>query len=75
MRKLPYFVALLLAGCLPILSESTPATFNPATQVFRLDAANTSYAFGVNARGELQQIYWGGRLASTDAFPKARAHA
>ena len=27
--------------------------------VFRLDGGNTTYAFGVNERGELQQIYWG----------------
>jgi hypothetical protein len=26
--------------------------------VFRLDSGHTTYAFGVNERGELQQIYW-----------------
>jgi len=31
-----------------------------------------SYAFGLNARGELQQIYWGGRLGANDAIPQAR---
>ena len=35
--------------------------------VFRLDGADTTYAFGVNERGELQQIYWGGRLRAADA--------
>ena len=30
-----------------------------------------TYAFGVNARGELQQLYWGGRLGATDHIPAA----
>jgi len=39
--------------------------------LFRLDGGNTTYAFGVNERGELQQIYWGGRIAAADPIPKA----
>ena len=34
--------------------------------VFRFDSADTTYAFGVNERGELQQIYWGGRIGAND---------
>jgi len=52
-------------------AQSPAATYNPATRVFRLDGGDVSYVFGVNARGELQQIYWGGRLATTDTFPAA----
>jgi alpha-galactosidase len=37
-------------------------------QVFRLDGGNSTYAFGVNERGELQPIYWGGRLGAHDAI-------
>ncbi len=37
-----------------------------SSQVFRLDGGNTTYAFGVNERGELQPIYWGGRLVAHD---------
>ena len=40
-------------------------------QRFRLDGGNTTYAFGVNERGELQPIYWGGRVAASDAIPAA----
>jgi alpha-galactosidase len=36
-------------------------------QVFRLDGGNSTYAFGVNERGELQAIYWGGKLGPGDA--------
>jgi alpha-galactosidase len=36
--------------------------------VFRLDGGGTTYAFGVNERGELQQIYWGGRLGTKDVI-------
>jgi alpha-galactosidase len=43
------------------------------TQVFRLDGGNSTYAFGVNERGELQPLYWGGRLASHDIVPPAHS--
>jgi alpha-galactosidase len=38
---------------------------------FRLDGGDSTYAFGVNQRGELQQIYWGGKIAAGDTIPKA----
>ncbi|HEV2215307.1 MAG TPA: glycoside hydrolase family 36 N-terminal domain-containing protein, partial [Terracidiphilus sp.] len=62
----------LVLGCAGAgLRAQTDAQFLPATKVFRLDGGNVTYAFGVNARGELQQLYWGGRLAATDAIPQA----
>jgi alpha-galactosidase len=42
-------------------------------QVFRLDGGNSTYAFGVNERGELQPLYWGGRLGAHDAVPSAHS--
>jgi alpha-galactosidase len=65
--------ALVLAACLGAPAQPASINFDPATHVFRLDGGNMSYAFGVNARGELQQIYWGGALAASDAFPQAVA--
>jgi alpha-galactosidase len=50
----------------------TAASFDPAAKVFRLDGGGVSYLFGVNPRGELQQLYWGGRLAAADRFEQAR---
>jgi hypothetical protein len=38
-------------------------------QVFRLDGGNSTYAFGVNERGELQTLYWGGRLGRRKSMP------
>jgi alpha-galactosidase len=43
------------------------------TQVFRLDGGNSTYAFGVNERGELQPLYWGGRLGARDTIPHAQS--
>ena len=60
---------LLAAVC--AVAQSTPLHFDAATRVFRLDGGNVSYVFGVNPRGELQQLYWGGRLGANDSFPKA----
>ncbi len=62
-------VAALLTASVFALAQ--PAAFDPAAKVFRLDGGNVSYVFGVNPRGELQQLYWGGRLGSTDAFSPA----
>ena len=42
-------------------------------QVFRLDGGNSTYAFGVNERGEVQSLYWGGRLGPHDSIPPAHS--
>jgi alpha-galactosidase len=42
-------------------------------QVFRLDGGNSTYVFGVNDHGELQPIYWGGRLGAHDPIPSAHS--
>src|SRR5258708_39697024 len=57
---------LLLSASVIASSQPASTTFDSATKVFRLDGGNVSYVFGVNPRGELQQIYWGGKLAATD---------
>lgn len=56
----------LLSASLMAVAQPPAATYDEATKTFRLDGGNVTYAFGVNARGELQQLYWGGKLAATD---------
>jgi alpha-galactosidase len=75
-------VTTLLFACLPgdcAFSQTVPplvANPDPAFgTIFRLDGGNSTYAFGVNQRGELQQIYWGGRIAAADPIPKASVEA
>jgi alpha-galactosidase len=58
------FLLTLFAAC-----ASTAQT----VQVFRLDGGNSTYAFGVNERGELQPLYWGGRLGPQDRVPPAHS--
>jgi alpha-galactosidase len=71
MLKAFTFAALLLS--LPALAPAQAMVrFDPGTKVFRMDGGDTSYAFGVNQHGELQQLYWGGRLGARDGFPQAR---
>ena len=62
---------LVLSTSLIGFSQSSAARFDEATKVFRLEGGNVSYAFGVNTRGELQQLYWGGRIATADSVPAA----
>lgn len=64
-----------LVGCVlmaaPVVAQ---AKFDAATKVFRLDGGDVTYAFGVNERGELQSVYWGGRLSAQDALPVTKSH-
>ncbi len=69
MLKTFTFGAMFAASILA--AQSAAVHFDGTTKVFRLDGGNVTYSFGVNARGELQQLYWGGRLAETDAVPAA----
>jgi alpha-galactosidase len=68
-----FSLALVCLAC-PLLVVAQDATvhFDASTRVFRLDGGDASYVFGVNTRGELQQLYWGGRLGAKDSFPKAK---
>ncbi len=70
MLKAVSLLALIAASSLSCFAQSAPI-FDPSTKVFRLDGGDVSYVFGVNARGELQQLYWGGKLAGSDRFSEA----
>jgi alpha-galactosidase len=58
--------------CLSMFAAAQSGIYDSASKIFRLDGGNVSYVFGVNSRGELQQLYWGGRLAASDHFPPAQ---
>src|SRR6266702_5971834 len=64
---LPVFTSFLFT-CL-----SAPTIMAQAPEVFRLDGGDSTYAFGVNERGELQTLYWGGRLGAHDRIPPAHS--
>lgn len=68
LRAVPYVAALV---AFPTLAHAE-ARFDPASRMFRLDGGKVTYAFGVNANGALQSVYWGARLASSDSL-KAEA--
>jgi alpha-galactosidase len=63
---------ILLVAPMLAFAQSANVRFDAGTKVFRLDGGGVSYVFGVNRRGELQQLYWGGRLGATDSFPQPR---
>ena len=62
---------ILLANPLPACAD---AQFDPATRMFRLEGAQVTYAFGVNAAGALQSVYWGPRLAASDKLEAVAPH-
>jgi alpha-galactosidase len=65
-------LVVLLAASLAVSAQLAVASFDATSKVFRLDGGPTSYVFGVNEKGELQQLFWGGRLGATDSFQQAR---
>ena len=68
------FCALLTLILVASATAQNPAaiSFNTQTKVFRIDAANQTYAFGINDKNALQPVYWGQRLGATD--PLAAPH-
>jgi len=75
--RLSTFALLLclgLHGRAGIAQEHTATVrFDAATKVFRIDAAETSYALGINEDQQVQTLYWGKRLPASDSFTAAKA--
>ena len=71
MLKVLSATTLFVAAALAAQAQFSPVSFDPAAKVFRLDGGGVSYVFGVNPRGELQQLYWGERLEASDGFAQA----
>ena len=65
--------AILFAIFAARLSVAQTAARPTAGPVFRLDGGNSTYAFGVNERAELQALYWGGRVGLHDPIPSAHS--
>ena len=63
-----------LAALLVLMLFARGSVWAQTGQVFRLDGGNATYAFGVNERGELQTLYWGGRLGPDDKIPAAHSY-
>jgi alpha-galactosidase len=83
---LHYFTRILLRrACLPALALAISAShiaaqtasssirYESTSREFRIDAAETSYIFGVNDDGQLQALYWGKRLGAEDQLAKPKA--
>jgi alpha-galactosidase len=66
------FLALVTSTLCAGQSDSA-VRFSQQSRVFRIDAGETTYAFGVNEKNELQSIYWGGRLSDDDTIPSPKA--
>ena len=53
-------------------SASGSVRYIPESRIFLLETDHTSYVFGVNENGALQNIYWGGRVTRAEDFRPAR---
>ncbi|HZY63952.1 MAG TPA: glycoside hydrolase family 36 N-terminal domain-containing protein, partial [Edaphobacter sp.] len=74
--KIPLLIAIVSLASVPALTQqASTAITRPAGagQVFRLDGGDVSYVFGVNERGELQSVYWGGRVQAGDRFAPVKS--
>jgi alpha-galactosidase len=72
LRFMVLLCMVLVSALLPAFAggqlNSALIHFDSQTQVFRIDAADMSYAFGINEKKQLQTLYWGKRLSMADAF-------
>lgn len=62
-------VLFIAASAHALSAEPDPISYDAAARTFRIDGGQVSYVFGVNEKGELQSIYWGGRLSGSDTSP------
>ena len=56
-----------------VLIFASASIMAQTAQVFRLDGGDSTYAFGVNEHGELQTLYWGGRVGPHDTIAPAHS--
>jgi alpha-galactosidase len=78
MRSAPYFAFLLFVAAFPAFSlAQNPASIRylEERKIFFLEAGTVSYVFGINEQGQLQHIYWGGRVSRGADFPAAQSSA
>ena len=68
-----FSIALPAAAQSASTSQPAQIRYDAAAHTFRIDAADISYVFGVNEKGELQAVYWGKRLQPGD--PLTTPHA
>src|SRR5207244_4105288 len=61
--------------CLLSAQSSDSIRFDAQTRVFRIDAADQTYAFGINDAKALQPIYWGQGLDKADTLAAAHTDA
>ncbi len=55
-------VGLIIPELAVAQSNSASIRFDSQTQVFHIDAGDTSYVFGINENKQLQTLYWGNGL-------------
>ncbi|MGA2631446.1 MAG: glycoside hydrolase family 36 N-terminal domain-containing protein, partial [Terriglobia bacterium] len=53
-------------------AKAVPIRYLNEKKLWVLETERTSYVLGVNERGELQQIYWGGRLLRDEDLAAAK---
>jgi alpha-galactosidase len=67
MRSAPSasFICLLVCAATPLMSANGIRYLAPQ-ETWVIDTDNTTYAVGVNERGELQELYWGAKLTRAE---------
>jgi alpha-galactosidase len=62
----------LLSMAVSLLPAQAPVEYSAAKKIWVLHTDSSAYAMGVNERGELQHLYWGGPLWRADDIPAAQ---
>ena len=73
MRTRLFSLLLLLTSATSALLAQGSIQYSPEKKTWLLQAGEQSYALGINERGELQAIFWGGHVPSIADIPAAKA--
>ena len=66
--RIPYVRTLALFTLAALALQAQPVRQAPGRNLWILDTGSSSYVLGVNARGALVPVHWGGRVTSFDDF-------
>jgi alpha-galactosidase len=75
--QLAMMLSVVILGMVNAMFAQSPGGasihYDEQTQIFRIDAADMSYLFGINDKKQLQTVYWGSRLSKIDSFAAPRS--
>ncbi|WP_263378590.1 alpha-galactosidase [Granulicella paludicola] len=69
LRHAALLIPIAILAAVSSAQKADSIHYDEHTRIFRMDAADVTYAFGVNNVEELEPVYWGRAVAANDPLP------